>query len=655
MKTLYVIMLLFFSIAINGQNISEEFGKIDKDEIELSQYPQDKDAEAVVIFDVGKSYFVRMNNSYDVVYERTTRIKVFSEAGIKWAEVEIPYYQEGGIYEKVYDIEANTYNYENGIIHKTPFNVSNTFDKKINNYWNVKKFALPNVKPGSIIEYRYSISSQYKFNLRDWEFQWKIPVIYSEYDVRMIPFYEYSWLLQGANKFSSQSSYIDKGISRQFGNVSFQDMVHKYTMQDVPAFDNEEFISSINDYIIKIDFQLAKINYPSGISVDIITTWEDMIQEMMKHMDFGKYVKKAEKITTNLIDKDALVNKTSAEKFNYVLEYVKSNFNWDQNNGKYASKSPKKLVEEKFGNCADLNLLTIGMLHSLGIEAYPVLISTRNHGKIKYNYPYAHFFNYVLILANIDGNKILTDATQILSLNYRIPERCINDKGLIIQKDKVEWVSLEYVQPSEINTNVHIEFPNTTEVCANITRLFNEYDALHYRNNFGNDIEAIKKNIDIKEYTMIDSSLSIKNQLEKDKPYILSYQLTGKPEIINEKLYVDPFVGISLSDNPLKQRNRTYPVDLTYPRKRSYKSIILIPEGYQTVFLPDQKIINNKLFELKYNVTSDAEKINISFEYLFKNAVYQPDDYSKIKFYFKEIVKKGNEKIVLSEITENIE
>jgi hypothetical protein len=649
---LFFILILLISLLTKGQNFSKEFEKIGKDEIELKQYSLDKNAESIVLFDIAKSYFIQTESSFEVVFERTTRIKILSEAGIKWAVVEIPFYQEGGIYEKVYDIKAYTYNYEDGRIIKTPLDISNTFNEKINNYWNVKKFAIPNVKEGSIIEYKYKINSQYMFNLRDWEFQWKIPVVYSEYEVRMIPFYEYSYLLQGASRFDSQTSYVDKGLSRQFGSITFQDMVHKYIMKDIPAFNNEEFITSINDYIIKLDFQLSKIKYPNGSTIDIITTWNDMNKELIKHSDFGKYIKNSEKLAPKVLNVKDIKLKADNEKFNYIMDFVKGNFNWNNYYGKYTSKTPKKFIEEKHGNCADINLFVIGLLNSVGIDAKPVLISTRDNGKIKYDYPYTHFFNYVIILANVEGNQILSDATEVLSLNNRIPSRCINDKGIIIQKDKVEWIGLEFILPSEIKTYIQIELINN-ELKSSISKTATEYDASYYRNHFTDNSETIKKRLETTDYFIIDTSITVHNQLNKEKPYILTFKQTSKPEIVNEKIYLSPFLNEIISDNPLKQKERTYPIDMTYPKKRVFNSTILIPIGYKVEYIPSDQKINNQLFEFTYSTNSDDNKIIISFDYYFKKSIYSPTDYSNIKFYFNEIVKKGNEKIVLSKILTN--
>ncbi|HET7733354.1 MAG TPA: DUF3857 domain-containing protein, partial [Paludibacter sp.] len=358
MKKLLIIatLLLFTQMLVNAQNFANEYGKVSKEDIDLMYSAKDKSAEAVVIYDIGSSYFTRTNDNFEVIYERTTRIKVFKEAGLKWASIEIPFYQEGNIFEQVYDIEACTYNFENGVLTKTKLDPANCKKEKINEYWNNQKFAMPNVKEGSIIEYRYKIRSEFLFQFRDWEFQWKIPVIYSKYVVKMIPFYQYSWILQGASKFTSQKSYEDTGLEQQFGSITFKDMVYEYVMTDLPAFTDEEYISSINDYIIKIDFQLSKVIQVNGTVQNIQTTWPEMIKDMIKSDDFGQYALKCEKLAPKILDVTGLSAKPMREKFDSILNYVKTNYKWNGISGKYASKTPKELLKDKFGNAADINL-----------------------------------------------------------------------------------------------------------------------------------------------------------------------------------------------------------------------------------------------------------------------------------------------------------
>ena len=643
-----MLLLITFLLNTGAQEFEREFSKISLEEAVLKNYPEDPDAEALVLFDLAKSFFINSDNSFDVIYERTTRIKIFSEAGIRWGEVEIPFYQEGGIYEKVYDIEAITYNWEDGRMNRTALIPSNTHDEKINNSWIVRKFALPDVKAGSVIEYRYKIISQYKFNFRDWEFQWSIPVKYSEYEVRMIPFYEYSWLLQGATRFDEQSTSVIKGITNRFGHVTYQDNIYKYIMKDLPAFDDEEFITSRNDYIIKLDFQLSKVNYLNETSQNILTTWEEMIKDLLKHSDFGRFMDKAEKSASKVLNINALSGKSDIEKFNYILDYVKSNYSWNGMYGKNASKTTNQLIDEKTGNCADINLFTVGLLKSIGIEASPVLISTRDNGKIKSDYPYSHFFNYLVIVAKVGDRTILTDATEILCLNDRIPARCINDKGLIVSAGEQAWVGLETKITSETNKRLEITFRNDKRYNASLILTAVEYDALYYRNNYTDNRETIKKKLESKDFTIADSSITVLNQLNKDRPYMLSYNLEGRSEIINNKIYLSPFLNETPDDNPFKQSTRLYPVDMTHPRKKSYISKIEIPEGYQIDYLPTDQNISTPLFDMNYAVTNDNERVLITFDYHFKQSIYSEKDYSKLKYYYSEVVKKGNEKLVFS-------
>lgn len=643
---LIFLLILLFNFSTYAQEYSKVFGKVGKAEFDLQTYKTDPDAEAVVFFDIGKSYFVDTGNGFDIIFERSTRIKILSEAGLKWAEVEIPYYQEGGIYEKILEIKAYTYNYENGVIDRRELDVSNTYDEKINNSWLLKKFAIPNVKVGSIIEFKYELSSQYKFNLRDWEFQWRIPVVYSEYEVKLIPFYQYTWLLQGASKFDEYQKYESSGLPHHFGAYTFQDMVHKYVMKDVPAFESEQFITSINDYILKIDFQLSKFTQLNGASIDIITTWEEMSKDLLKHTNFGKYAQKAEKSGAKVfnVKEESFENET--EKFNRIIDYVKSNYKWDGNYSLYTNKTVDKFISQKHGNVSELNLFTCGLLNANGIEAYPVLISTRKHGKIKIDYPFTHFFNYVIIMAKVDGNNLLCDATEIFSPNNRLPERCINDKGLVIKKGEVDWVGLECMFMTKTQKMVQVDGICEGLAHSQVKIIASEYDALRYRNNYTDDIEKFKKYIEGENIQVIDSTIDVKNQTETDQPFILSYCQTYPLEITNNKIYFSPFAQDIITENPLKETNRSYPIDMIHPGTETYNTTIKIPENYKVDYLPSDLKINNNQLQLNYTTTQVGGILNINFTYSFKQAVYDATDLKKLKFFFDDIIKKGNEKVV---------
>jgi hypothetical protein len=174
-----------------------------------------------------------------------------------------------------------------------------------------------------------------------------------------------------------------------------------------------------------------------------------------------------------------------------------------------------------------------------------------------------------------------------------------------------------------------------------------EYDALRYRNQYGQDYKKIAGRVDEDTYKVDESSITVKNQVKKEEPYIMEFNTRYKTEKVNDKIYLSPFLDEAITENPLKQSSRTYPIDMTYPVKRSFNSVISVPDGYKVEFVPENYKILNDLFELNYNVVNDGRNINISFNYTFKKSIYAPGDYINIKYYFKDIIKKGNEKVVL--------
>jgi hypothetical protein len=436
-KSFLLLLIIVLPYILTAQNFSNEFGEITEADISFIEYEKDKDAEAVVIYDKGKSVFYNVGEDFHISLYRKTRIKILKEAGLEYAEIEIPFYKDESYKERVRAIEAFTYNFENGEIVKTKVEYDQIFEEKVTENWYIKKFAMPDVKIGSVIEFKYDHIKPNIWYLPDWEFQREIPTIFSQYIVRTIPFFDYMWRLQGVDNLHKQDSYVDHNLGRKFGPYDYNDIINIFEMKDVPSFKDESFISSKNDYILKVDFQLSQIHSLDGSTKDILTTWEDMVTDLLDHDHFGKYLKSCHNDFSSIVSKKNLLAIDEVERMKDIMNYVKSNFSWDGYNRKFASKSFREFEKEKQGNSAEINLFLSAAFNAAGIEAYPVIISTRDHGKIIKKYPFAHAFNYVIVWAKVKDKWSLYDATDSYCPNDRIPMKCINDVGLLIKKGKL--------------------------------------------------------------------------------------------------------------------------------------------------------------------------------------------------------------------------
>jgi len=616
-------------------------------DLTLNEYEKDTEADAVVIYDKGKSVFYRNGNGFDISFVRSTRIKVLKESGIKYGEIQIPFYRSDNIFEKIVNIEAYTYNYENGQIQKTALNPEQIFEEKISEFVLIKKFAFPNVKEGSVIEYRYELLTPYLFHLPDWEFQREIPTIHSEYIVHTIPFYEYQWILQGANKFHRQESYKDLGLTTQFGSVDFNEIINIFEMKDIPAFKDESFITSKDDYIIKLDFQLAKLHLLNGGEQEILTSWERLSKELIKNEHYGKYINSAKKKYSSTVGDENLNALSEKERLEFIINDIKRKYNWNGYNRYSADKSVKEFLSEKKGTSGEINLFFTGALNAAEIEAYPVIISTRDHGRIIKDYPFENAFNYTIVYAKIDDKWGLYDATDIFCPNNRLPVKCINDLGLLIKKGDTKWIKLIPNQMSVTDAKFKISFPdNADELNCLMTINLKGYDALEFRKEYKNDKEELESILEYEDYELVEE-ISTQNYEDVNKPYIIEFNYKTHTERIKDKLIIDPFQNMTLKDNPLKQKERQYPVDLIYLKSRFFTTEISIPEAYKVEILPEEKSFINKNFSLQYKISSQDDKITIQAMYQFNKTIFQADDYLKIKTYFDLIIKYLNQEIVL--------
>jgi hypothetical protein len=222
----------------------------------------------------------------------------------------------------------------------------------------------------------------------------------------------------------------------------------------------------------------------------------------------------------------------------------------------------------------------------------------------------------------------------------------MNDRGLLVDKENIVWISLHIPSLSELNTSIIIDSIGSKQN-VKITSVATDYEALSYRNEFANDKEILLEKLNKRLYVVEDTSLKIKNATDRTRSYAYSYSFESVSEIINNKIYVQPFMNEVLTSNPLKQKTRTYPIDITFPIKRTYKTEIIVPEGYKVEFLPEKSTLNDNLFELDYYAQQNLNTITCSFSYTFRQSLYKPEEYTRVKALFDRIVKKGSEKVVL--------
>ena len=203
-KTITYMMLLAITMTVNAQGIEPnlKWGKPTDQELNMTEYAADKDADAVVLYHKTDVSYVFINNDFKVFYRVNTRLKVLKPEGKRIADGQIAYVENEtnrSRHEIVAGLKATAYNMENGKLVKTKMDNSMTSVERLDKNQMVTKFSVPQVKVGTVIEYEYRIESDYYGNIRDWYAQRDIPVLYTCYELSIPEWFSFNIEETGMN------------------------------------------------------------------------------------------------------------------------------------------------------------------------------------------------------------------------------------------------------------------------------------------------------------------------------------------------------------------------------------------------------------------------------------------------------------------------
>lgn len=415
------VFLLAFVVSFNSVAFAQKspikFGDVPMEDLKMTHYAKDSSAAAVVLTDYAEAYITVMTSDIKMTIERHVRIKILRKEGLKWGDVAILLRQSGSSEERVIGLKANSYNLVDGKIVITKLEKDGIFKDKYNRNFVQQKFTMPDVKEGSIIEYTYKISSDFWTYFPNWQFQRTIPTRWSEYWAMIPRYFQYEKYMQGYLTVA-----VNEVKDMTVGGVEVK--AHHWAVKDAPAFKEEPFMTSEEDFISRINFALASINFPGQPTQEIMESWAKLNKELTEDNDFGKVIEKSgflkdivASVTTGLTD--------PVQKVEAIHRYIKENVEWDGTEDYYPGDL-KKILEKKKGTSGDINILLASMLDKAGISVDMVLLSTRSHGFIRQAYPMARQFNYVICAARLQDKVLLLDATEKHLPYTIIPERCLN-------------------------------------------------------------------------------------------------------------------------------------------------------------------------------------------------------------------------------------
>jgi len=622
-KTVLIIVLFINLLILSAQKPPMKYGKVDKADLEMTVYPADSSASAVVLCNYG--YF----DSEKFQFVHQMRIKVLKEEGKSRANFFVPASEKA-------TVKGQTINLENGVPVITKLEKSSIFIEKITTDHYQVRVALPNVKVGSVfdVEFFYNGLPNY------WTFQEIIPVRWSELNIEKNQYVSFR---------KNQIGYIPFAVSTE----------DRWITKDVPAFKSEPYINNLKNYMSRFDIEVSAIHIAGEYYKEYATTWEAVVNTLNKSKDFGLELKTIHLYLNGIARQISTETNVPEDRLNKAFQLIK-NIKWNHESSIWANNIGLNWSYNKgIGNVSDINLNLILLLQKLDIDAKPVVLCTRENGVLPTYSVSFNKLNYVVVQATIGDKKYLLDATEEYLPVGMLPERTINGRGLLVLEDSFLWIDLNPAKKDKSYTFTTLILNADGIMKGKWTKINSDYAAMNARKNyktFNNQddylksIETENKGLSIENYTVTDFD-SIQKPVKEDFSVILKNRVTKT----NNQLFVKSMPFDDLTENPFKLEERLYPVDFVKPIEKTQLFSLEIPEGYQVDQLPKNIKItlpeNTANFQMLYSSTGRI--IQVLYKFNINKPVFYITEYKDLKIFFDEVVKKQSEMLIIKKAESN--
>ncbi|RLZ12272.1 DUF3857 domain-containing protein [Faecalibacter macacae] len=603
-------LIFLISISSFAQKSLSGFPTLTAQQLELKSVSFEKDAQAVILDETG--YMNVFRGGYQLTVKR--RIKILDEKAFDYGNIELSYYAKNNT-EKITRISAQTINNNSGEYVNSVVDSKDIFDVKNGDDYNVVRFAFPNVKVGSILEYQYTLSSQNIYSAEPWYFQHDFPTLYSKYETKVELYGLHTKLLLG-KRLQSKYSNIDK-------------KAYLFELTNIPSVKELKYVYNANKVSESIRLQFTKY---------------DTYPEFRK--DFEKY---------NLLNESEFAVKNYAKKIpdgatemetlKNTFNQFKKDFRWNNYRGIISVNAQRVTLNSKEGNLADLNILLNDILKQKGFKTNLILLTSRIHGKVLPSIPYVDHFDYLVNYIELkNGESFVINAVDIPENDFRFANlNLYNDKAYLLDESKNgKFVVINQIL-SENFVDFKYNFRNGT-ISESRKDVFNGF--------FYDKNEKDSKKL-VSRY--LEDPIQVQND-EKSSPinFVNNRYVVGH----NAKIPFSAANTFYVIENPLEkfissyvfdETDRKVPVEFNFPYYFKVNIHVEVPDGFDIIKSDnfDQTINPNSDLVYSQRQKLTGNNLIISYELYLGKAVFQTSDYEVLKQFFESVQQEAAKQISL--------
>lgn len=581
-----VIILAGLQVAAQTIPVNKRWGKVSKEEVEMTEYQLDTAATALILFEK-KHVTVDFNSTGDIgqTIDVHKRIKILKEDGIDWGDFVIMRYLSSTARESVLGIEVVTYNMENGKVVTTKMSKDFIYEEEYSSNYHKMSFYAQDVKVGSVIEVKYKITSDIYWTIDDIYFQKTIPVNMSEVEVRVPGMFTFNKKLRGSHHVDYETDIEPRSI----GAYQYEMGVDKFRTVDVPAFKYEPYIYYHDQFFLAASYDIRSLNIPGSMTQEYGVTWgdvdvsyrdSDIMTRFRSHCHFKDQV--------DALPKDAT---DDPARIASAVTLVKDNVVWNERY-RVTPEPLAQVVKARSGSNADINCLIAGCLREMGYTVDMVFVKFRTSGHLLDFQPERFPFDtFILKVTAEDGSEYFLDGgSNHAYINVLPPDFLVPNARMIKYSGTGHWVDLTKLSRNSTVQTISATLTDDMRLQGSYVAKYTGVRSYAAKENYADyaDEDAYISDIESDYGVEIDEA-AFKEAKDYSASTSVEFTFYKDLDTAGDYIYVNPFLERFHSADSFQSIDREYPLDFPSAYAITYLFTFTIPEGYVVDQLPENK------------------------------------------------------------------
>jgi hypothetical protein len=621
---------------------------VSPDDLALKDNPANPGADAMVLYRKSEVSAEHMTVDGDSD-EEYVRIKIFTQAGTKYGDVEIPFVSNE---KDVKDLDGRTILPDGTIVKFEGKVLEKEIEKLSGLKFLAKTISLPSVKPGCIIEYRYRVQGMPLY-LHDEEWVVSQELFTREAHFSFKPYPGYTGYVPMVRRFGLPAEA--KLNCKPSGECTMD-------VNNVPGLVDEAYMPPPRTLQSRVEFYYRSTeDSPTESQQEF---WDRIGKKRNGEMD--QFIDKKKSLDQDLAkiagsgdDPEAKLRKIYArvqQVRNLSFEDEKSDKEDKAENIKQNS-NVDDVLSHNYGTGRDINFLFIGLARSAGFEASDVLLAPRNETIFNPQSEDATELVADVVWVRAGSKEYYLDPASRYFPFGLLPWEETDVSGIRLTKKGVDFVTTPPTNPDDatIARKADLTIGADGVVTGTIDVNFaGERGALLRQDERKKDESDRKKDLEdkIKEWLPINSTFdatTIENWDDNTKPVHVAgtVKMSGIGTGLGKRFLVP--INMFQSDNSqaFASEKRLNDIYFAMPYSESDSVKLRAPEGYKVSSVPNAQKVNPGAVTYTISVVPTDTGSEMTRQLVVSGIAYPKASYPALRQFFNIVRTDDNAQMVL--------